>query len=166
MRVLPKEQHMRKLAEHGPCFICGTANPHNMGVTWLADDEGRIHTTVTLSLAQQGPPGHVHGGASAALLDEIMGMAVWNAGHQVASVNLECEYRRPLPLGVELHVHGEIVEQTGRAIRTRGAITLPDGTQAVIGRGIYVEAPHLFTAQMSMRDGQTTGDQPANQVAE
>ena len=152
---------MRKLAEHGSCFVCGTANPHNMGVAWIADDEGHIHATVTLSLAQQGPPGHVHGGASAALLDEIMGMAVWNAGHQVASVNLECEYRRPLPLGVELHVEGEIVEQTGRAIRARGVITLPDGTLAVIGRGIYVEAPHLFNPQMSVLNEQPTGDQPA-----
>ncbi|HEX6288215.1 MAG TPA: PaaI family thioesterase [Herpetosiphonaceae bacterium] len=135
---------MRKLLEHGPCFICGTSNPDSMGVTWWADAAGCIHTTITLSVAQQGPPGYVHGGASAALLDEVMGMAVWNAGYQVASVNLECEYRRPLPLGTELHVMGEIVEKTGSAIRARGTITLPDGTQAVIGRGIYVEAPHLF----------------------
>lgn len=135
---------MHKLPEHGSCFVCGSANPHNMGVTWEADDEGRMHTRVILNEAQQGPPGHVHGGASAALLDEVMGMVVWHAGYRVASVNLECEYRKPVPLGVELHVRGEIVERTGRTIQTQGAITLPDGTQAVIGRGIYVEAPQLF----------------------
>ena len=135
---------MHTLPEHGSCFVCGSANPHGMGVTWTADDEGRMHTIVTLNEAQQGPPGHVHGGASAALLDEGMGMVVWNAGYRVASANLECAYRKPLPLGVELHVTGEIVERTGREIRTRGVIALPDGTQAVIGRGVYVEAPQLF----------------------
>jgi uncharacterized protein (TIGR00369 family) len=121
-----------------------------MGVTWWADDQSRVHATVTLGAAQQGPPGYVHGGASAALLDEVMGMAVWHTGHQVAAANLECEYRRPLPLGVELHVMGEVVAKTGRRICAKGAITLPDGTQAVIGRGIYVEAPHLFQEHLSV----------------
>jgi hypothetical protein len=65
---------------------------------WARDD-GAVVTAVTLTEVQRGPPGHTHGGASAALLDEVMGAAVWRAGYQVAAGNLEVEYRRPVPLG-------------------------------------------------------------------
>jgi uncharacterized protein (TIGR00369 family) len=135
---------MHKINEHGPCFVCGTANPRSMGVTWWADEQGRVSTTIVLDQGYQGPPGYVHGGASAALLDEVMGAAVWRAGYQVVAVNLELEYRKPLPLGSELRVWGEVVEKTGRAVRARSEIVLPDGNTAVIGRGIYVEAPQFF----------------------
>jgi uncharacterized protein (TIGR00369 family) len=139
---------MQKLDEHGPCFVCGTANPRSMGITCWADDQGRVSTTVTLDLGYQGPPGYVHGGASAALLDEAMGAAVWHAGYQVVAVNLEVEYRRPLPLGEELRIWSEVVENNGRTVRARGEILLPDGTVGVIGRGIYVEAPQFFEHTM------------------
>jgi uncharacterized protein (TIGR00369 family) len=135
---------MRRLAEHGSCFVCGTANPHGMHVTWYADQQGRVSTRITLSEAHQGPPGYAHGGASAALIDEVMGAAVWYAGNRVVVVNLECAYRHPLPLGVELTVWGEVVDQSGRTVWARGEIVLPNGTPAVIGRGIYVEAPQFF----------------------
>lgn len=138
---------MYRLAEHGACFVCGSSNPQNMHVTWYADQDGNVSTRVTLGPAQQGPPNYVHGGASAALLDEVMGAAVWYAGNKVVAVNLECEYRRPLPLGVELLVRGQIVGQEGRVVRARGEIVLPDGQIGVVGRGIYVEAPQFFENQ-------------------
>lgn len=143
---------MQPIPEHGPCFVCGTQNPHSIGVTWWARDDGAVVTEVTLTEVQQGPPGYAHGGASAALLDEAMGAAVWRAGYTVVAVNLEVEYRRLVPLGEPVHVEGVVVEKAcpepgrrnGRAVRTRGEIRLADGTVAVVARGIYVEAPQLF----------------------
>lgn len=90
---------MRKLPEHGSCFVCGISNPYSLGLTWYADPEGNIWAEFTFNLAQQGPPDHVHGGASAAVLDEAMGAAVWVAGLQVVAARLEVDYKRPLPLG-------------------------------------------------------------------
>jgi len=79
---------MRKLPEHGSCFVCGGSNSHGIGVTWYAREDGSIFTDVTLTEAQQGPPGLAHGGASAALLDEAMGAAVWQAGYKAVSIGL------------------------------------------------------------------------------
>jgi acyl-coenzyme A thioesterase PaaI-like protein len=76
---------MDPIPEHGPCFVCGTQNPHSMGVTWWARDDGAVVTEVALTESQQGPPGYAHGGASAALLDEAMGAAVWRAGYTVVA---------------------------------------------------------------------------------
>src|SRR5512145_688706 len=83
------ESKMKRLPEHGSCFVCGTQNPHSIGLTWYQDEDGSIVAEMIFCEAHQGPPGHVHGGASAAVLDEAMGAVVWRAGYSVVSVNLE-----------------------------------------------------------------------------
>lgn len=134
----------RKLPDHGWCFVCGSENPHSIGVTWWIDDEGILTSEFTLNNAQQGPPDHAHGGASAAILDEAMGLVVWAAGLKVAAVNLEINYHKPLPLHQSLMLEARITEKDERKIFSTGEIKLPDGTTAVSGRGIYVVAPQLF----------------------
>ncbi|MCL4871118.1 MAG: PaaI family thioesterase [Anaerolineae bacterium] len=137
---------MKQLPEHGPCFVCGTANPHSMGARWYVLDDGTIFTEVTLDTHQQGPPGHLHGGAAAALLDEAMGSAVWTAGYMVLAANLNVDYRRPVPLGVPVKITAKLVDKSGRKLYTRAELTLPDGQVAVKANGLFVEAPHLFTS--------------------
>lgn len=134
----------KKLREHGWCFVCGTENPHSIGLTWWVDDVGVLTAEFTLTDAQQGPPGHAHGGASAAILDEAMGLVVWAAGLKVAAVNLEINYHRPLPLHKPLRLEARIIQRDETKIFSTGEIRLPDGTAAVSGRGIYVVAPQLF----------------------
>ena len=134
----------RKLPEHGWCFVCGSDNPHSIGLTWWVDDEGIMTSEFTLNDAQQGPPGNAHGGASAAILDEAMGLVVWAAGHKVAAVNLEINYHKPLPLHQPLTLAARITETDERKIFSTGEIRRPDGAIAVSGRGIYVVAPQLF----------------------
>lgn len=135
---------MQALPEHGSCFVCGQQNSHSMGVTWYAREDGSIFAEVTLTNAQQGPPGMAHGGASAALLDEAMGAAVWRGGFRAAAVNLNTTFMKPVPLEVRVRVAGVFVEKKGKHIFAQGEIRLPDGALAVKGKGVYVEAPHLF----------------------
>ncbi|NPA92151.1 MAG: PaaI family thioesterase [Chloroflexi bacterium] len=138
----------RPLPDHGPCFVCGHSNPHSIGVQWFVLPDGRITAQVTFSEAQQGPPGFAHGGASAAVLDEAMGAAVWSAGHTVVAVNLNVDYHLPVPLGVPVQVEARITGQEGKALHTQAELRLPDGQVAVSARGIYVEAPHLFDEEV------------------
>ena len=134
----------RKLPEHGWCFVCGHDNPHGIGLELWVDDDGVLTSEFTLGEAQQGPPGHAHGGASAAIFDEAMGLVVWAAGLKVAAVNLEINYHKPLPLHLPLTFEARITQKDERKIFSTGEIKLPDGTRAVSGRGIYVVAPKLF----------------------
>ncbi|HUH97539.1 MAG TPA: PaaI family thioesterase [Anaerolineales bacterium] len=134
----------QKLPEHGWCFVCGSENPHSIGLTWWLDDDGILTSEFSLTAAQQGPPDHAHGGASAAILDEAMGLVVWAAGLKVAAVNLEINYHKPLPLRQALTVEARISEKEEHKIFSTGQIKLADGTTAVSGRGIYVVAPQLF----------------------
>ena len=134
----------QQIPEHGPCFVCGTENPHSIGVTWQAREDGTIVAEVVFTLAQQGPPGYVHGGASAAVLDEAIGFSVWGAGYQVVAVNLTVDYARPVPLNQPVWVEAHLEGWQGHTLRTHGEIRLADDSVAVKGRGIYVEAPALF----------------------
>jgi uncharacterized protein (TIGR00369 family) len=134
----------RQLPYHGWCFVCGDENPHGIGITMFVDDEGVLTSEFTLNKAHQGPPGHTHGGASAAILDETMGLVVWAAGHQVVAANLEINYHKPLPLNQPLKVETRITQVGERKIVSTGEIQMADSTVAVSGRGIYVIAPQLF----------------------
>lgn len=134
----------RQLPYHGWCFVCGNENPHSIGITWFIEDDGRLTSEFTLTEAHQGPPSYAHGGASAAILDEAMGLVVWAAGHKVAAVNLEINYHKPLPLHQPIFIEGRITQVDERKIFSVGEIRMADSTVAVSGRGIYVVVPKLF----------------------
>ncbi|CAG1014123.1 acyl-CoA thioesterase [Anaerolineales bacterium] len=134
----------KKLPTHGSCFVCGSEDSPGMGVTWYAQDDNSIFAEVTLTSVQQGPPGMVHGGASAALLDEAMGAAVWLAGHRVASVNININYRKPVPLGQPFTITARVKQASGKKVIAAGEIRLADGQTAVSGEGIFAHAPQLF----------------------
>jgi len=130
--------------EHGPCYICGTQNPHGVGLTWYAREDGSIFSEFTLTIKQQGPLGHIHGGASAAVLDEVIGVAIWRAGYNVAVVNMDINFRQAIPVDSTVTVEARMTGKEGRKIFGTAEIYLPDGSVAVTCAGIYVEAPHLF----------------------
>lgn len=134
----------RQVPYHGWCFVCGTENPHSIGITMFVDDDGVLTSEFTLTEAQQGPPGHAHGGASAAVLDEAMGLVVWAAGYKVAAVNIDINYHKPLPLNQELQLEARVTQIDKRKVFSTGELKLSDGTVMVSGRGIYVVAPNLF----------------------
>ncbi len=135
---------MKLIPEHGKCFVCGSDNPHSMGIRWYKQDDGSITGEVTLSDSQQGPPHMAHGGASASLLDEAMGLAAWATGHRAAAVNLNVNYHKPVPLGAMIQISARVDRQEGKGVYTAAEIRLPGGEVAVGATGVYVEAPHLF----------------------
>ncbi len=136
----------RQIPYHGWCFVCGPDNPRGIGITMFVNDDGVLTSEFTLNEAHQGPPGHTHGGASAAILDEVMGLVVWAAGHKVVAANININYRKPLPLHQPLFAEARITEVGERKIISVGEIKLADSTVAVSGSGVYVSAPHLFEA--------------------
>lgn len=139
----PSSKVLRTLPEHGHCFVCGKDNPKGMGVRWNLMEDKSISSQVILDLAQQGPPGFAHGGASAALLDEAMGTSVWVAGFQAVAVNLQANYLKPLPLNIPFMVRGNVEKTDGRKIYASSSIQSMDGTVLVTGQGIFIDAPQL-----------------------
>jgi acyl-coenzyme A thioesterase PaaI-like protein len=102
------------------------------------DPSGRAWADVTLGAAYEGPPGMVHGGVAALLLDQLCGEAASAGGSPGMTGQLTLRYRRPTPLGpirLEAHitrvdgiktwVEGHIADAGGVTIECEGLFILP-----------------------------------------
>lgn len=123
-----------------PRFVRGDLDPQRFRVRYLRREaDGLFLAHVHFGPLCQGPPGYAHGGAVAAVLDEVMGLACWSRGHSVVAGRLSIAYRRPVPLSTWLVAEGEIDSVRGRKVTTRGRIALADGTVLSDGEGLFVE---------------------------
>jgi hypothetical protein len=87
----------------------------------------------TLGLAYEGPPGYVHGGVSALLLDQILGHANVVHGLSGLTVTLSVRYRRPVPLQTPLLVTGELVDANRpRRILSKATIATADHPDTIL----------------------------------
>jgi len=87
----------------------------------------------------EGPPGHVHGGAQAAALDEVCGGCVWAAGEMVVAARLETEFLEMVPLEKELVLEGRIVKAEKRKVMTTGEIKTESGTVLARAEVLFVK---------------------------
>jgi len=88
----------------------------------------------------EGPPGHAHGGSMAALLDELVGGAAWNAGYAVVAATLNVKFRTMLPVGTVVTGRGAVSSVSGRRVQVQGALTgLDNGVVYAEAEGIFVE---------------------------
>lgn len=101
-----------------------------------ADEAETSYAEVTLGAAYEGPPGMVHGGVSALLMDQVMGETASQFKRLTMTGTLTLRYLRPLPLGpvrIECWIAGEV----GRKVTVEATIGNPDGT-AVEATGLFI----------------------------
>lgn len=85
-----------------------------------------------------GPPGHVHGGAMAATLDEAMGAVCWMNGHKVVAATITINFRALLPIETETIVEARIEKIEGRKVHLRSKITDLSGRIVSEGSGLFI----------------------------
>ena len=117
--------------------VTGPRNPLAPPLTLRGVEDGSIEAVTTLGMAYQGPPGCVHGGVSALLLDHTLGVANHWAGLSGVTAELTVRYHRPVPLFEPLTVSGRQVSVDGRKIRTEGTLSA-GGTVRVSVQGLFV----------------------------
>ncbi|MFF3494514.1 PaaI family thioesterase [Streptomyces sp. NPDC002795] len=123
------------VTRHDP--VTGPENALAPPLTLHGVDDGSITGTVTLGLPYQGPPGHVHGGISALLLDHTLGVANHWGGPSGMTAELTLRYLRPTPLFEPLTITGRQMSVDGRRIRTVGAISA-GGKECVTAEGLFI----------------------------
>ena len=124
------------------CFICGLDNEMGLKTRFYETEDQELIAVCTPKPEHQSYPNRLHGGVSAAILDETIGRAICaRYGDMVWGVTMELnlKYRKPLPYGVELEAIGRITEDRGRLFRGTGEIYLPDGEVAVTAEGLYMK---------------------------
>lgn len=85
-----------------------------------------------------GPPGHVHGGAIAATLDEAMGAVAWMSDFQCVAATIEISFLEMLPLETETIVEATIDRVEGRKIHLRATLTDRSGKKVAEGTGLFI----------------------------
>ncbi|MCV7298718.1 PaaI family thioesterase [Mycobacterium barrassiae] len=114
--------------------VIGIRNPMAPPLTIQRDAEGKVFTDFHLGAAYEGPPGHVHGGVSALVLDHILGEVAATASPRFTGT-ITLRYLRPTRLG-QLHAEARITRTDG--IKAYAAGHLADD------EGITVEAEGVF----------------------
>lgn len=103
-------------------FVSGEPEGNRFRVRYYRDPAQRLRARIWFGPETEGPPGHAHGGAIAAVLDEVLGLAAWNAGYPIVVGNLNVGFRSLLPLQQVVTVETDIVSAAGRKIMVHGRI--------------------------------------------
>ncbi|NKY97762.1 PaaI family thioesterase [Nocardiopsis alborubida] len=102
-------------------IVSGDTNPAAPPLLLERTPEG-LRGEVTLNTVYQGPPGLVHGGWIAALLDQAVGSVSAVETTPGLTAKLEVNYRRPTPLFTPLEVTAEVDRVEGRKVFVSGRI--------------------------------------------
>ena len=121
--------------------VYGPGNPVAPPLAATHSTDGRAEGRVTLGKTHEGPPGLVHGGVVATLLDHVLARAVRAAGRGGLTATLTVTYRRPVRLGVPLLVTGEVATTDGRRTTAVGRLVAEEDPGRVLA-----EAEGLFVA--------------------
>ena len=85
-----------------------------------------------------GPPGHVHGGAMAAALDEAMGAVCWMHQHRVVAATITVKFVSMLKIDSETILEATIERVEGRKVHIRSALTDLTGRAVAEGQGLFI----------------------------
>ncbi|ORW97681.1 thioesterase [Mycobacterium sp. IEC1808] len=114
----------------------GLRNPVAPPLVIHHDAEGVVWTEVTLGAAYEGPPGHVHGGVCALILDHVLGATAHRPGRPAYTGTLTLRYLRGTPLGL-LRARARVDRIDGAKTFAVGEISDGEGT-TVTAEGVFI----------------------------
>jgi acyl-coenzyme A thioesterase PaaI-like protein len=130
------------------CFGCGPANPQGLHLTFTTDISNPAAITATchfqLDRMHEGPPGYIHGGIVAALLDEAMSKLNRPLNVLAMTRHMEIDYLRPVPLYHPLVLIGSHLNRPakdgkpGRKLFHQAEIQHSDGTVLARSKGLFI----------------------------
>ena len=124
-----------------PRVLLDQYNPVYVPLEVSFPDHGGAEATVVLNALYEGPTDSVHGGVSALLMDNLLGILVQSKGLLCVTGTLTVRYLARTPLHRPLRLRSEIVERSGRKVAVRGWITCED-LRTVEAEAVFIEVPH------------------------
>jgi hypothetical protein len=115
--------------------VIGLRNPVAPPLAINHETDGLVWTDFALGAAYEGPPGYVHGGVCAMVLDHVLGATAHKPGRPAYTGTLSVRYLRGTPLGP--------LRAEARVDRVEGVKTFASGHIAD-AQGITVQAEGVF----------------------
>ena len=128
--------------------VIGIRNPIAPPVLVNQDASGKLWCDLHLGAAYEGPPGHVHGGVAALVLDHLLGEAAADPESPRLTGTISFRYVRATRLG---RLHAEAATTRVDGVKTFATGHLADE------QGVTVEAEGVFILPRWARDRSTFG---------
>jgi acyl-coenzyme A thioesterase PaaI-like protein len=126
-----------KVRGHGNAVV-GLRNPIAVPLQITQDrEQGCATAEFELNALYEGPPGMVHGGVTALILDQICGEAAAAGGHPGMTGTLNLRYRQPTPLG-KCSAVGWLDHFDGVKATVKGELRRADEEVTVTCEGLFI----------------------------
>ena len=120
-------------------FLVANPSGERVRIAYFRGPEaGWLYAKAWFGRETQGPPGHVHGGAMAAVLDEAMGGACWMNGHRTVAAKISVSFIAMLKLESETTVESRVERVDGRKIFVRATLSDSNGTLVAESDGLFI----------------------------
>ena len=138
-----KYKVLKKQNSSKSCLVCGVENDLGLKARFYQLENGELVSIFNSKEFHQSYPGRVHGGISAAILDETIGRAISISDETIWGVtgSLEIRYKKPVPINCDLITVARVTRDTRKLFEGTGEIILPNGDIAVTASAKYVKMP-------------------------
>lgn len=137
MKVIKKQNNSHN------CLICGVDNKLGLNAQFYEMEDNSVCSKFIFKKEHQSYPGRVHGGMISALLDELVGRAIWISDPKMwgVTMNLSVKFRKPVPYDTQLLGIGRIVSETTRTFSGTGEIQDLQGNILAEATAVYMKLP-------------------------
>ena len=161
-----ERQKKKVICKHIPTdnsITCGPHNPASLGCQFYELEDGEVATFFTAKRIHEGQLSIVHGGLSAAVLDELMGRSALATGRKqidedwiprYVTAEMTVKYKKPILVGQKIHGFGRVYNKEGRRRYTSSELINEDGEVVASAEGIFVEikVPKSELSEYGIRD--------------
>ncbi|MCL2064268.1 MAG: PaaI family thioesterase [Candidatus Cloacimonetes bacterium] len=120
--------------EYKNCFLCGNDNPIGLKLQFEYLD-GKAFSVWTTEKKYEGFEEIIHGGIIASLLDEAIAKIIMYKGNIAYTRELNVIYQKPLPIGIEVVVSAELIEQRHKLINGKAIIYQKNNPEIIFAKG-------------------------------
>ncbi len=141
------------LPAHSPqCLGCGPDNPHGHHLE-VRRDKDRVLARHVFDTRHVGGPDVAHGGAVAAVLDDLCGFVLYVVGQLAVTRNLSVDYFAPARLNIPYDLSGWLAYRQGRKLFLRTQGHDPDGRLAFSSDAVFLAVTAEHFARANAQNG-------------
>lgn len=135
------------LPAHNPdCLGCGPDNPHGFGLQVVRDGD-IVRAEHVFDQRHVGAPGVAHGGAVAAIVDDLCGFVPYVLGLIAVTRHLGVDYRAPVVLDAPYSLAAWLVRRDGRKLFVRAEGHAASGELAFAADALFLEVDSAHFAR-------------------
>jgi len=137
MKVLKKQSNSHK------CIVCGLENPNGVKARFYEVEDGSLYSLFQFNEMNQSYPERTHGGLITAMIDELIGRAIWIKEPNTwgVTMKIDVEFHKPVPYGVPLKGIGRLTDITHLTFEGTGEIYDQQGHILAKGHALYFKLP-------------------------